>query len=59
LLLGTPLALGSWWGLLMFMPMAVTIAWRARDEERVLSKHLSGYIEYRRIVHYRLVPFVW
>jgi protein-S-isoprenylcysteine O-methyltransferase Ste14 len=59
LLFGTPLALGSWWGLLMFMPMVFTIARRARDEERFLFKNLSGYKEYCQIVRYRLVPFAW
>ena len=59
MLLGTPLALGSWWGLLMFAPMTFTIAWRARDEEEFLAKSLSGYKEYCRIVRYRLVPLVW
>jgi len=59
MLFGTPLALGSWWGLLMFIPMLFTIAWRARDEEQFLSKHLSGYKEYCQIVRYRLVPFAW
>jgi len=59
MLLGTPLALGSWWGLLMFIPMTFTIAWRARDEERFLFKNLSGYKEYCQVVKYRLVPFVW
>jgi protein-S-isoprenylcysteine O-methyltransferase Ste14 len=59
LLFGTPLALGSWWGLLMFIPMLCTIAWRAREEEHFLFKNLSGYWEYSRIVRYRLVPFLW
>jgi protein-S-isoprenylcysteine O-methyltransferase Ste14 len=57
--LGTPLALGSWWGLIMFVPMIFTIAWRTRDEERFLFKNLRGYREYCQIVRYRLVPFVW
>jgi protein-S-isoprenylcysteine O-methyltransferase Ste14 len=59
MLFGTPLALGSWWGLLMFIPMAFTIAWRARDEERFLLNGLSGYKDYCRTVPYRLVPFAW
>jgi len=59
MLLGTPLALGSWWGLLMFIPMVFTIAWRARDEERFLFKYLSSYQEYCQAVRYRLMPFVW
>lgn len=59
MLLGTPLALGSWWGLLMFIPMTLIIAWRARDEERFLDKKLCGYEEYCRRVRYRLAPLVW
>jgi len=59
MLLGTPLALGSWWGLLMFVPMMLTIAWRAIDEERLLLRDLRGYKEYCRIVRYRFMPFVW
>jgi protein-S-isoprenylcysteine O-methyltransferase Ste14 len=59
MLIGTPIALGSWWGLLMFIPMAFIIAWRARDEERFLLKNLTGYKEYCLIVRYRLVPFAW
>jgi protein-S-isoprenylcysteine O-methyltransferase Ste14 len=59
MLLGTPLALGSWWALLMFIAMAFTILWRARDEEQFLLENLCGYKEYCQIVRYRLVPFVW
>lgn len=59
MLLGTPVALGSWWGLLMFIPMLFTMAWRVLDEERFLFKNLSGYKEYCQIVRYRLVPSVW
>jgi len=59
MLFGTPLALGSWWGLLMFIPMIFTIAWRACDEERFLFRNLSGCKEYCQIVRYRLVPFAW
>ena len=57
--LGTPLALGSWWGLL-FTPLFIGwFAWRLLDEERFLRANLSGYDEYMRMVHYRLVPYVW
>jgi protein-S-isoprenylcysteine O-methyltransferase Ste14 len=58
-LLGTPLALGSWWG---FAPLAATLPfliWRIFDEEEFLAKNLSGYAEYRDQVEYRLVPEVW
>jgi protein-S-isoprenylcysteine O-methyltransferase Ste14 len=29
------------------------------DEERVLTRDLTGYADYCRRVRYRLVPFVW
>ncbi len=59
MLLGTPLALGSWWGLLVMAPMTATIVWRLLDEERFLARSLAGYEEYRQKVRYRLIPFVW
>jgi protein-S-isoprenylcysteine O-methyltransferase Ste14 len=59
MLLGTPLALGSWWGLLMLIPMTSVLAWRLLDEERFLAKNLSGYAVYCVKVRYRLVPLVW
>jgi protein-S-isoprenylcysteine O-methyltransferase Ste14 len=46
-------------GLLMFVAMVFTIAWRALDEERFLLTNLRGYEEYCQMVRYRLVPFVW
>jgi protein-S-isoprenylcysteine O-methyltransferase Ste14 len=59
MLFGTPLALGSWWGLLVFVPITFIIALRLLDEEKVLSQSLSGYREYCQKVRYRLVPFIW
>jgi protein-S-isoprenylcysteine O-methyltransferase Ste14 len=59
LLLGIPIALGSWWGLLPFAAVISAIIWRLIDEERFLSRNLSGYAEYQTIVRYRLIPFVW
>jgi protein-S-isoprenylcysteine O-methyltransferase Ste14 len=38
MLFGTPLALGSWWGLLMFVLMTFVVGWRAFEEERFLIK---------------------
>jgi protein-S-isoprenylcysteine O-methyltransferase Ste14 len=59
MLFGTPLALGSWWGLLMFILITCIISWRLLDEEKLLTKNLSGYREYCRRVRNRLLPFVW
>ena len=58
MLLGTPLALGSWWGLLVLIPMTFLMAWRLLDEEKILSQSLSGYREYCQKVRYRLVPWL-
>jgi protein-S-isoprenylcysteine O-methyltransferase Ste14 len=58
-MIGIPLALGSWWGLLMFIPSAAGIIWRLLDEEKFLSRNLAGYTEYKNKVRYRLIPFVW
>ena len=59
MLFGTPLALGSWWGLLAFIPMALVIVWRLLEEEDFLLKNLPGYVGYRQQVRYRLLPFIW
>ena len=58
-LLGTPLALGSYWGLIPIATMMPFLIWRLFDEERVLAKNLPGYTEYQKRVRHRLVPFVW
>jgi protein-S-isoprenylcysteine O-methyltransferase Ste14 len=55
----TPPALGSYWGLLMIVPIVATLAWRLLDEERVLKRDLPGYADYCRRVRYRLIPGVW
>jgi protein-S-isoprenylcysteine O-methyltransferase Ste14 len=59
MLLFTPLALGSFWGLLAFPPILLAIAVRLSEEERFLDKNLPGYTKYRQRVRYRLIPFIW
>jgi protein-S-isoprenylcysteine O-methyltransferase Ste14 len=59
LLIGIPMALGSWWGEVAIVPMILVLAWRLVDEERFLVRKLPGYDEYRHKVRYRLAPFVW
>ncbi len=59
MLFGTPPALGSWWGLLLFIAMTFIIVWRLLDEEKLLSSSLSGYREYCQTVRCRLVPYIW
>jgi protein-S-isoprenylcysteine O-methyltransferase Ste14 len=55
----TPVALGSFWGVLGTIPLIVLIIFRLLDEERFLGEHLSGYREYCNATRYRLIPFVW
>jgi protein-S-isoprenylcysteine O-methyltransferase Ste14 len=55
----TPLALGSYWTMLLIVPLVGVLAWRILDEEQYLTRHLPGYDAYCRRVHYRLVPGVW
>jgi protein-S-isoprenylcysteine O-methyltransferase Ste14 len=59
MMVGIPLALGSYWGLVFVVPGLIVLAWRIRDEEKLLGEQLDGYREYTRKVHYRLVPCVW
>ena len=57
--LGTPLLLGSWWGLALAPFMIAVLAVRAVLEERTLAIELEGYAEYAARVRYRLIPLVW
>jgi protein-S-isoprenylcysteine O-methyltransferase Ste14 len=59
MMFGFPLALGSWWGLLMLIPGVAWVIWRLLDEEKFLSRNLAGYTEYKNQVRYHLIPSVW
>jgi protein-S-isoprenylcysteine O-methyltransferase Ste14 len=59
MLLGMPIALGSWWGVLTMAVVVPAVVWRLLDEERFLARNLPGYTEYQRKVRYRLLPLVW
>jgi protein-S-isoprenylcysteine O-methyltransferase Ste14 len=56
---GVPLALGSWWGLLILAITLPALVLRIRDEEKTLAHDLNGYAAYAQRVKYRLVPGVW
>jgi protein-S-isoprenylcysteine O-methyltransferase Ste14 len=58
-LLGTPLLLGSWWGVAAVPLLIVGLAPRAVGEERMLRRELSGYDEYAERVRFRLIPGIW
>ena len=55
----TPVALGSWWAMPLFLPMFVVIVLRLLDEEELLLQSLPGYEEYCQKVQYRLIPRIW
>lgn len=59
LMIGSPLALGSYWGLLIVVVGLIILAVRINDEEALLTQQLAGYRDYMQKVHYRLVPYVW
>ena len=59
LMIGIPVALGSYWALLFVIPGLAVLVIRILDEEKVLTQQLADYADYVQRVHARLVPFVW
>ena len=55
----TPLALGSWSGLVPAAMLAAVIVWRLIEEEAYLARRLPGYAAYQKRVRTRLIPGVW
>jgi len=59
LFLMIPLVLGSWYALIAFAFYPAIIIVRLRDEEKLLTRELPGYAEYKQKVRYRIIPFIW
>lgn len=59
LFLTIPLILGSLISFIIFLIYPFIIAKRIKNEEQVLEKDLPGYLEYKKKVKYRLIPFIW
>ncbi len=59
LFIGSPLALGSYWGILAFVAVLPALIWRLLDEEQLLARDLPGYTEYCKNVRWRLIPGVF
>jgi protein-S-isoprenylcysteine O-methyltransferase Ste14 len=57
--IGTPLLLGSYYGLAAAPVLIAVLAVRAVMEERTLDNELPGYRDYAARVRYRLVPWIW
>jgi protein-S-isoprenylcysteine O-methyltransferase Ste14 len=58
-MVGTPLLLGSWYGVLLGLAFMLVLARRALLEESTLQKELRGYADYMTQVKYRLIPYIW
>ena len=59
LLVFTPIALGSWVGVPLAIPVILVIVARLLAEEKFLAASLRGYEDYRRKVRWRLLPGIW
>ena len=55
----TPIALGSYWGLIPMTTIPIALVFRIINEEKVLSKDLPGYKDYCQKTRYRLIPYIW
>lgn len=59
MLVGVPLALGSWLGLFILALLLPVLIWRLLEEEKFLAKNLPGYTDYQKRVRYRFIPYIW
>ena len=59
LFLSMPLILGSIISFIIFLIYPFIIVKRIKNEEEVLERELEGYLEYKKKVKYRLIPFIW
>jgi len=55
----TPLALGSYWALILASLFIPTIIFRIKKEEEVLLRELPGYADYCIKTRYRMIPAIW
>jgi protein-S-isoprenylcysteine O-methyltransferase Ste14 len=59
MVLGIPIALGSWWGLIPAAVAVLALVARIKPEEEMLIQGMDGYEEYRARVRYRLIPGIY
>ena len=59
MILGLPIALGSWISLIPAAIAVLAILIRIKFEEEMLIKGMDGYIEYRTRVKYKLIPKIY
>ena len=59
LFLSMPLVLDSIISFVIFLIYPFIIAKRIKNEEEVLERELVGYLEYKKKVKYKVIPFIW
>lgn len=59
LFIGTPMLLGSIYGIIVGLIVIFLLVGRIIGEEKMLVNELEGYEEYKKKVKYRLIPFIW
>jgi protein-S-isoprenylcysteine O-methyltransferase Ste14 len=57
--IASPIALGSYFGLIPVVLFISGIVSRIKNEEAFLCKELEGYSEFMKRVKYRIIPFIW
>jgi protein-S-isoprenylcysteine O-methyltransferase Ste14 len=57
--IASPLALGSYWAMIPALFIIPIFIARIINEEKVLTKELEGYSEYKQKTRYRLIPGIW
>lgn len=58
-MIGSPLVVGSLWGLAGSAVVMLGIALRTLGEEKVLKADLPGYAAYMQVTKWRIVPGIW
>lgn len=59
LFIGTPLLLGSLFGIALGLIMTILLAFRTLGEEKMMLGELDGYEAYQKKVKYRFIPYLW
>lgn len=59
MIVASPPALDSWYGMICSLLMLVVIIFRLLNEEKYLLKNLEGYKVYLATTPYRLIPWIW
>jgi len=58
LFLGAPLLLGSVYGVIIGIFLSILFLIRITGEEKMLVEELDGYVDYKKKVKYRLIPYI-